>query len=115
VVGSTVEDVGFDPATTEQGLQELQQFVTELAPALAGLPIVKHWAGLRPGCGQGIPYIGAHPHIEGLYINAGHFRNGIVMAPAAAELLAALMLDKTPPLDPRPYALAGYLEKNAIM
>jgi glycine oxidase len=107
VAGSTVEDVGFDAATTEQGLQELKQFVAGLAPALAELPVVQHWAGLRPGCGQGIPYIGAHPHTEGLYVNAGHFRNGIVMAPAAAELLAALMLGETPQLDPAPYALTS--------
>jgi glycine oxidase len=106
VAGSTLEDVGFDAAPTEQALQELKQFVADLAPALAGLPVIKHWAGLRPGCGQGIPYIGAHPRIEGLYVNAGHFRNGIVMAPAAAELLAALMLDETPPIIPTPYALA---------
>jgi glycine oxidase len=105
VVGSTLEDVGFIAATTEPGLQELQDFVARTAPALAGLPVVKHWAGLRPGCGQGIPYIGAHPRIEGLYLNAGHFRNGIVMAPAAAELLTALMLGASPPLDPSPYAL----------
>ncbi len=105
VVGSTVEDAGFDATTTEQGLDELKDFITRIAPALTHLPVVKHWAGLRPGCGQGIPYIGAHPRIEGLYLNAGHFRNGIVMAPAAAELLSALMLGEAPPLDPTPYAL----------
>jgi glycine oxidase len=105
VAGSTVEDVGFDASTTEQGLRQLQQFVSKLAPTLAGLPIVKHWAGLRPGCGHGIPYIGAHPHTAGLYVNAGHFRNGIVMAPAAAELLAALMLAEKPRIDPAPYGL----------
>lgn len=105
VAGSTVEDVGFDPAVTGQALRELKEFVAALAPALAELPVAKHWAGLRPGCGQGIPYIGAHPRLEGLYVNAGHFRNGIVMAPAAAELLAALMLNETPPLGAAPYAL----------
>lgn len=111
VAGSTVEDVGFDSATTEQALRELKEFVAALAPALAELPVAKHWAGLRPGCGQGIPYIGAHPRLEGLYVNAGHFRNGIVMAPAAAELLAALMLGETPPIDPVPYALTGKRNK----
>jgi glycine oxidase len=110
VAGSTVEDVGFDAATTEQGLQELKGFVAGLAPALAKLPVVKHWAGLRPGCGQGIPYIGAHPRCQGLYVNAGHFRNGIVMAPAAAELLAALMLDEAAFMDTAPYSLTGERE-----
>jgi glycine oxidase len=105
VVGSTVEDVGFDPSTTDQGLQELKKFIARIAPGLTQLPVLKHWAGLRPGCGQGIPYIGAHPRVEGLYVNAGHFRNGIVMAPAAAELLAALILGEKPFTDPAPYAL----------
>lgn len=112
VAGSTVEDVGFDTATTEQGLQQLKESVARIAPALAKLPVVKHWAGLRPGCGQGIPYIGAHPQTEGLYANAGHFRNGIVMAPAAAELLAALMLGETFPIDLIPYALTTKRSKD---
>ncbi|HEY3486592.1 MAG TPA: FAD-dependent oxidoreductase, partial [Gammaproteobacteria bacterium] len=105
VAGSTVEDVGFDTATTEQALQDLKGFTMRIAPALAQLPVLKHWAGLRPGCGQGTPYIGAHPEIRGLYVNAGHFRNGIVMAPSSGELLASLMLDEKPSLDPTPYAL----------
>jgi glycine oxidase len=105
VVGSTIEDTGFDAATTDQALAELQTFAAALVPALARAPVVAHWAGLRPGCGQGIPYIGPHPEIEGLYVNAGHYRNGIVMAPAAAELLADLITGRKPAIDPAPYAL----------
>lgn len=105
VVGSTIEDVGFDAVTTDQALAELQTFAAALVPALAHAPVTAHWAGLRPGCGQGIPYIGSHPEIQGLYVNAGHYRNGIVMAPASAELLADLMTGQTPVIDPAPYAL----------
>lgn len=105
IAGSTVEDVGFDAATTEQALTELKAFAAGLVPELARAPVTDHWAGLRPGCGQGIPYIGPHPDIPGLYVNAGHYRNGIVMAPASAELLADLMAGQTPAIDPAPYAL----------
>lgn len=112
VVGSTIEDVGFDVATTEQALVELKAFAAELVPALAQAQVIHHWAGLRPGCGQGIPYIGPHPEMQGLYVNAGHFRNGIVMAPASAELLADLMTGQTPAIDPAPYALT---EKRGLI
>ncbi len=103
--GSTMEDVGFDKTVTEQARQELERAAQALIPALAEVPLERHWAGLRPASPNGIPYIGAHPRIEGLYINAGHFRNGVVMAPASAHLLADLVLGRRPILDPAPFAL----------
>ncbi|MCK5897934.1 MAG: FAD-dependent oxidoreductase, partial [Methylococcales bacterium] len=64
-----------------------------------------HWAGLRPATKQGVPYIDRHPEIQNLTINAGHFRNGLVMAPASAQLMTDLILDRPPSLDPQPYQL----------
>jgi glycine oxidase len=107
VVGSTVEEAGFDTAPTAAALLELQNFAQQLLPVLATASLERQWAGLRPGCGEGIPYIGAHPQIRGLYVNAGHFRNGIVMAPASAELLAELLTGRKPHIDPQPYALTA--------
>jgi glycine oxidase len=103
VVGSTIEYAGFDKSTTGQAYAELRGFAIGLITELANAKVVRHWAGLRPGCGDGIPFIGPHPGIRGLYINAGHFRNGIVMAPASAELLAALVNNEQTALDSRPY------------
>jgi glycine oxidase len=103
VVGSTIENAGFDKSTTDQAYAELRGFAIELITELANAKVVRHWAGLRPGCGDGVPFIGPHPDIRGLYINAGHFRNGIVMAPASAELLAALINNEQTTLDCRPY------------
>ena len=105
VVGSTVEEVGFDKNITDAALIELRQFADALLPALHAATTEKQWAGLRPGCGDGIPYISQHPEIEGVFVNAGHFRNGIVMAPASAELLADLMTGATPIVEPQPYAV----------
>lgn len=107
VVGSTVENVGFDKSTTEQAYHLLRAFATGLLPALGDAPVLKQWAGLRPGCGEGIPYICEHPEIKGLYVNAGHFRNGIVMAPASAELIADLICADEPSLNPEPYSFAA--------
>ena len=103
--GSTMEEVGFDKTVTEQARQELEAAAQALIPALAEVPLERHWAGLRPSSPNGTPYIGEHPQIAGLYINAGHFRNGVVMGPASARLLTDLLLGREPGVDPTPYAL----------
>ncbi|MFC1683909.1 glycine oxidase ThiO [Pseudomonadota bacterium] len=107
LVGSTLERTGFIKETTEAALHELQAAATRLFPKLTDYPIEHHWAGLRPGSPNGIPYIGEHPEIEGLYLNAGHFRNGVVLAPASCRLLADLLLQREPILPPTPYALTA--------
>ena len=105
IIGSTTENAGFDKATTHEALMELRAFANQLMPALQNAELLHHWAGLRPGCGEGIPCISDHPEIQGLYINAGHFRNGIVMAPASAELMAAMISGDKPIADISAYAL----------
>jgi glycine oxidase len=105
LVGSTLEETGFECATTQAARDELLQVVRERVPALAEARLEHHWAGLRPATSQGIPYIGAHPEVEGLYINSGHYRNGLVLAPASARLLADSLLKRKPVLDPAPYGL----------
>jgi len=104
LVGSTLEYVGFDKATTEAARASLHAFALRLCPALAGAPLEAHWAGLRPGCPQGIPYIGEHPDIEGLFLHAGHFRNGLVMGPASTELFVQGIEKEASLLDAAPYA-----------
>lgn len=101
--GSTMEEVGFDKSTTPEVYQELYDIVTERFPVLRDFPVVKHWAGLRPGAPAGVPYIAAHPDIEGLFVNAGQFRNGVVLGAASARLMADLVLERTPIVDPAPY------------
>ena len=103
LVGSSVEQAGFDKAPTLAVRQTLQAAARTLVPALADLAPVRQWAGLRPGCSDGIPFIGVLPALEGLYVNCGHFRNGVVMGPASARLLADLVTGTPPLLDPVPY------------
>jgi glycine oxidase len=105
LAGSTVEYVGFDKSTTEEALKELRDVAHTLVPALRPLPVAHQWAGLRPGSPEGIPYIGGHPTLKGLYVNAGHFRNGFVTGPASAHLLADILLERKPILDPAPYTI----------
>ena len=103
--GSTIEDTGFVKETTEAARTELTSLAAKLYPVLADAPVEHHWAGLRPGSPEGIPYIGSVPGLDNLFINAGHFRNGVVLAPASAKLAADLLTGETPEIDPSPYAL----------
>jgi len=109
LVGSTLEDAGFDKAPTEDALESLRASAIELLPTLADATVVKHWAGLRPASPEGIPYIGPVPGHDGLWLNCGHFRNGLVLAPASCQLLADLLTGQAPCIDPEPYAPAGRL------
>ena len=104
LAGSTVEDVGFDKTTTAAARDALYQFAVDLLPALKHYGVEAHWAGLRPGSPDGVPTIGLHPQLTNLGINVGHFRNGLVMGPASAQLLADLILQRQPELNPDAYA-----------
>ncbi|WP_347928851.1 glycine oxidase ThiO [Pseudomonas helvetica] len=107
LIGSTLEHEGFDKTPTESALESLKASAVELIPALAEAEVVGHWAGLRPGSPEGIPYIGAVPGFSGLWLNCGHYRNGLVLAPASCQLFADVMLGREPVIDPAPYAPAG--------
>lgn len=110
LVGSTMEETGFDKTPTPGAAKELARVAESLVPALARCPVEAHWAGLRPGSPDGVPFIGPLPGWDGLYVNAGHFRNGVVTAPASARLLADLVLGRPPILDPAPYRFKGAAE-----
>ncbi|WP_340122420.1 glycine oxidase ThiO [Methylobacter svalbardensis] len=107
LAGSTVERDDFNKTTTEEARDRLHEFAVNLLPSLKNFPIVQHWAGLRPGTEHGIPYIDRHPEIGNLYINAGHFRNGLAMGPASAQLMVDLVLQRTTQVAPEPYKLTG--------
>ena len=77
--GSTVEYSGFDKSTSDEARESLRRSAIEIFPAIETLELEHHWAGLRPGSPDGVPYIGGHKKIKGLYINSGHFRNGVIL------------------------------------
>jgi glycine oxidase len=91
LAGSTVEDVGFDKTTTAQAAEDLRRKAARLLPALAHQKPIQHWSGLRPGSPDNIPVIARHPALENVWLNTGHFRYGVTMAPASAEILMCLM------------------------
>ncbi|MGY2228987.1 glycine oxidase ThiO [Pseudomonas tolaasii] len=109
LIGSTLEHEGFDKTPTESALESLKASAVELIPELANAEVVGHWAGLRPGSPEGVPYIGEVPGFKGLWLNCGHYRNGLVLAPASCQLFADLLLGQAPIIDPAPYAPEGRL------
>ena len=103
LIGSTLEDVGFDKQTTVAARDDLLQRAQKILPQLRDLPLLQHWAGLRPGSPHNIPTIARHPQLNNLYINSGHFRYGVTMAPASVEILLNEITGQPQPIDVAPY------------
>jgi|TARA_B110000238_G_scaffold153969_1_gene166347 glycine oxidase len=93
LAGSTLENVGYNKLTTDSARNALWSKSLSILPELSEYTITHHWAGLRPGSPKNIPTIGPHPDIKGLYLNAGHFRYGVAMAPKSAHIISQWILN----------------------
>jgi glycine oxidase len=91
--GATVEDAGFRKHTTKRGLAGLRAMAAKLVPSLRRADVASAWAGLRPGSEDGWPVIGRLPGQENVYVATGHFRNGILLAPATGKLVTQMVLE----------------------
>lgn len=105
LAGATVEEVGFDQATTPDALQQLCAFASNLLPQLKEHSVQHAWAGLRPWTPDGLPYLGPLPGLENACVAVGHFRSGIHLAPATAELLADVLLAAKPASKLHPFRI----------
>ena len=104
VVGATVEDVGFDRSLHAPDLRRLLDHATRLLPEFQDCAIVSSWSGLRPATEDLLPAIGRLPGFDRLFIASGHYRNGILLAPGTAELLARLITGDTLPVSLEPFS-----------
>jgi glycine oxidase len=93
LVGATVEDVGFDESVTAGGVHQLLDAAIELLPGLGAALVDDIRAGLRPMAPDGLPAIGASSTMPGVYYALGHFRNGVLLAPLTASLVADLIVE----------------------
>lgn len=98
LIGATVEDVGFDKSVDPSAIQQLLTAATKYLPELASAPITQSWAGLRPGTPDDLPIIGP-TNTPRMFLATGHFRNGILLAPVTAQIMADLIQDRPAPLD----------------
>ena len=95
LAGATVEDVGFDKSVTASGTEFVRENALEIAPSLINLEVSEKWSGLRPFASDGLPILGEFPQVENLFVATAHFRNGIMLAPLTAEILAGKIADNT--------------------
>ncbi len=113
LVGSTLEHTGFDCSITSAAKTLLRDSAARMMPVLEKIEPEMQWAGLRPSSPSGIPWIDVTCNGR-LLINTGHFRNGLLLAPAAANLGVALLLGESLSLDPAPYRLDAIRPEEEI-
>ncbi len=93
LVGATVEDAGFDENVTVDGVRHLLQSSERIVPALRSAIFIEARAGLRPAASDELPIIGASTAVPGLYYATAHYRNGVLLAPLTAMLIADLLIN----------------------
>jgi glycine oxidase len=93
LVGATVEDAGFDERTTVAGVRDLLDSACDLVPHLWQATFVGARVGLRPGTADEMPIIGRSSRMPGLVYATGHYRNGVLLAPLTARMVADLVLE----------------------
>jgi len=93
LAGATVEDEGFDKSVSDAGIEFLRENALEIAPSLVNLEVAEKWAGLRPFAADGLPILGSFPQVENLFLATAHYRNGILLAPLTAKVLAEKMVE----------------------
>jgi glycine oxidase len=107
LIGATVEDVGYDKTVDPVIVHSLFSAATKYLPELATAPITHSWAGLRPGTPDGLPIIDV-AETSGVFVASGHFRNGILLAPITAKIMADLVEGRPSPLDIGAFALSRF-------
>jgi glycine oxidase len=98
LIGATVENIGFDKRVDPDTINQLHQAAAVLVPELGEARIHEAWAGLRPGSPDGLPIMGA-TSITGYFVSTGHYRNGILLAPASARVMSRVIRGEDPGMD----------------
>ena len=112
LIGSTVEESGFDKCTDLDVIRRLREAAIYLVPALKQAKILEAWAGLRPGTPDNLPILGATA-TPGYFVATGHFRDGILLAPITARLMAQVITGKTPDHDLSPFSAERFRNLTA--
>jgi glycine oxidase len=93
LAGSTSEHVGFNKSVTVDGVNSIKSMAFEITPTLASARLADSWAGFRPRALDDLPVLGPHAEIDGLFYATGHYRNGILLAPITAKIIAGLITE----------------------
>jgi glycine oxidase len=107
LIGATVEEAGYDKRTDADTIQRMRRAAVALVPGLARARMLEAWAGLRPGTPDDLPILGA-TGTPGYFVAAGHFRDGILLSPVTAHLMAQVVTGGKPDLDLTPFSAARF-------
>ena len=110
LVGSTMEQVGFDSRATEDGASAVVSIARQISKELASFRVVGHWAGLRPVTPDLLPIVGPDPDHPGLFYACGHSKNGVLLAPLTARIITELITTGTTSFDVAAYAPGRFAE-----
>ncbi len=113
VIGSTLEEAGYDKRTVPETIQRLLQLAIKLVPRLEKARIHEAWAGLRPGTPDKLPILG-ETAISGYFAATGHFRDGILLAPVTAEAMTELIADGKTAHDLSAFSPARFAPKKTL-
>ncbi len=103
IIGATIEDAGFDLTVHALDILTLNAHATKLLPVLAEAEFVESWSGLRPATIDEVPILGPAPRQPRYLLATGHYRNGILLAPATAHVMAQLLTGEAPSVDLSPF------------
>ena len=112
VVGSTIENAGYEKRVTSGGIEKILSAANELAPELAKAEIVETWCGLRPGSPDQLPILGP-ADIDGLVFATGHYRNGILLAPITAKLIGEWIAERRTGMDWEAFSPLRFTRANS--
>jgi glycine oxidase len=98
LIGTTVEEAGFDKRTEPATIQRLHKAALSMFPGLKQARMLEAWAGLRPGTADDLPILGA-TLMPGYFVAAGHFRDGILLTPVTAHVMAQVVTGERPQYD----------------
>jgi len=93
VIGSTMEDRGFDASVEDEVIQGLIERASDILPCLREAPLIESWTGLRPAAEDLMPVMGKSVRYDNLYYSTGHYRNGILQTPNQADYVTAILLE----------------------
>jgi glycine oxidase len=114
IIGATVEDAGYDKTVHAADIAKLRKMAAALIPKLANCRQLEAWAGLRPATPDLLPVLGALEDQPAHFIATGHYRNGILLAPATARLMAEIITGENPSVDLLPFSPNRHPAKSAV-
>ncbi len=112
IIGATIEDAGFDLTVHAFDILTLNARATKLLPVLAEAEFVESWSGLRPGTLDELPILGPAPRQPRYMLATGHYRNGILLAPATARVIGQLLTGQTPSVDLAPFRATRFQKRQ---